>query len=138
MNAAVKTAEILGFKGSDIDFDAVIRKGFSASVVGHLKTALDMSDLVFAQYIGISIKTLQRKRASHARFTLQESDRMYRIARILAVATVVFGGEEDAREWLMQPQFILDQEVPFNLMQTEAGAQEVEDALGRIAEGVLV
>ena len=30
------------------------------------------------------------------------------------------------------------QEVPFDLMQTEAGAQEVEDALGRIAEGVLV
>ncbi len=138
MNTAVKTAELLGFKGVDVDFDSFIRKGFSSQVATHLKTALDLSDFVLAQYIGVSIKTLQRKRESHTRFTLQESDRMYRIARIMAKAALVFGGDDEAREWMMEKQFILDQAIPFILMQTEAGAQEVEDALGRIASGVLV
>jgi putative toxin-antitoxin system antitoxin component (TIGR02293 family) len=65
------------------------------------------------------------------------SDRLYRLARIFALAEEVLEDREQAREWLRSPQVGLNNRVPFVLMETEAGAREVEDLLLRIEHGVL-
>ena len=135
---AQKAAELLGIKSGDIDIDSAIKRGFSPKEVSHLQKALNLSDLALSRFIGISIKTLQRKRTHCSHLTLQESDRIYRIARIFAQAAIVFGDIAEAREWMMDRQYILGNEIPFILMQIGVGAKEVENALGRIAYGVLV
>jgi putative toxin-antitoxin system antitoxin component (TIGR02293 family) len=53
------------------------------------------------------------------------------------LAEEVIEDREQAREWLRSPQVGLDNRVPFVLMETEAGAREVEDLLLRIEHGVL-
>jgi putative toxin-antitoxin system antitoxin component (TIGR02293 family) len=51
-------------------------------------------------------------------------------------AVKVFGGIEEARQWLNSPQFGLGGAVPLDYAETEIGAREVENLLGRIEYGV--
>jgi len=46
------------------------------------------------------------------------------------------GSVENARKWMNTPNRSLDNARPFELLATETEAREVEDALGRIADGV--
>jgi putative toxin-antitoxin system antitoxin component (TIGR02293 family) len=59
-----------------------------------------------------------------------------RYARLLGRAAVVMESLENGRRWLASPQVGLGGEVPLSFAQTEVGAREVEDLLGRIEYGV--
>lgn len=138
----------LGLEDSDIKpeerdkgmltFDAIIRKGIPYAKVHLVKTALNLTDTEFADYLGISLRTLQRKRDSQEKLSIPEGDRLFRIARIFALAVSVLESEEMARNWLHRAQRGLGGRVPIQVIQTEAGAQEVEDLLEKIEYGVLV
>ena len=66
-----------------------------------------------------------------------ESDRVYRFARIIALAEDVFEDRDEALEWLNSPQHGLGGLLPFVMLQTDAGACEVEELLVRIDYGVI-
>ena len=51
-------------------------------------------------------------------------------------AVEVMESEKNARQWLTAPQFGLGGAVPLEYAETEVGAREVEDLLGRIEQGV--
>ena len=51
-------------------------------------------------------------------------------------AVEVMESEENARKWLASPQAGLGGAVPLEYAETEVGAREVEDLLGRIEYGV--
>jgi len=136
----------LGLKESELrerdkgmfTFDALIRKGIPYSKVRLVKSALNLTDNEFADYLGISLRTLQRKRGSREKLSIPEGDRLFRMARIFALAVSVLESEEMARKWLRRPQRGMGGRVPIQVIQTEAGAQEVEDLLEKIEYGVLV
>jgi putative toxin-antitoxin system antitoxin component (TIGR02293 family) len=58
-----------------------------------------------------------------------------RFARLLGKAVEVMGNEEAGREWLTTPAFGLGGAIPLDYAETEAGAREVENLLGRIEYG---
>ncbi len=58
-------------------------------------------------------------------------------ARIIELAIRVLEDEEKARNWLQKPQYGLGGAVPIELLQTEAGAKEVEELLWRIEYGIV-
>lgn len=58
-------------------------------------------------------------------------------ARILKLATAVFEDKQKAISWLSRPQVGLGDKVPLEMIETEDGAREVENLLGRIEHGVL-
>ncbi len=95
--------------------------------------ALPMDQL--ARKLGIARATLHRRKVS-GRLGADESDKVLRFARLLAQATDVFGGVEEARQWLSFPQYGLGGAVPLDFAGTEVGAREVEKLLGRIEYGV--
>lgn len=138
----------LGLKDSDLKprerdkgmltFDAVIRRGIPYARTRLVKAALNMTDSEFADYLGISLRTLQRKRDSREKLSIPEGDRLFRMARIFALAASVLENEDMARKWLHRAQRGLGGRVPIQVIQTEAGAQEVEDLLEKIEYGVLV
>jgi putative toxin-antitoxin system antitoxin component (TIGR02293 family) len=51
-------------------------------------------------------------------------------------AIAVFGSRESALDWLRSPQFGLGGKIPLRYAETEVGAREVADLLGRIDYGV--
>ena len=94
-------------------------------------------------------RTLTKRRARRQPLSLEESNRLARVTRVLAAAVETFGGDPTApasdatREatrraalWLRRPSPALDGETPLGLCTTDAGARIVEDELGRIAFGV--
>lgn len=76
----------------------------------------------------------RRKRAD--RLLADESDRLFRLARIAAEAARVLGSEEKAARWLHEPNRALGGDTPLSLLDTEIGARRVEEILGRIEYGV--
>ena len=85
--------------------------------------------------LGISKATLHRRKAE-GRLDQAESDRVVRFAKLMGKAVEVMESEENARHWLAAPQFGLGGAVPLEYAETEVGAREVEDLLGRIEHGV--
>lgn len=68
--------------------------------------------------------------------TPEQSDRLVRVARVLAAAEETFGSREKAGAWLCRPTVALGGERPLHLLDTDEGARRVETLLGRIAHGI--
>ncbi len=136
-------AEVLGGKkilkkniGTPAQLVTLIREGLPANILPTIATELSMDRSAVAKVVGISGRTLSRRIASHSRLTADESDRMVRLARVLALANETLGDRAKASRWLQTPNRVLDGNTPFELLDTDAGVQSVETVLGRIAYGV--
>jgi len=93
-------------------------------------------DRELAALLGISEKTLSRGRAAGGRLDPVASDRLFRVARIGALAIGVFESEAAAADWLKRPQIGLGGRVPLELLTTDVGRDQVEKLLLRIEHGV--
>jgi putative toxin-antitoxin system antitoxin component (TIGR02293 family) len=119
---------------SEHDMREAIRQGFPAAVVEELmrSSALTLKELATA--LDLSPRSLQRRRLS-GRLARYESDRLYRLARIIALADEFIGDHEKAVRWLKRPNRALGGIAPVEALDTELGARQVENVLGRIAYG---
>lgn len=86
--------------------------------------------------LNVSGRTAQRRQTQGA-LSEDESDRLYRVARVTQMAERVFDSKEKAREWLKKRNLALQGEVPLELLATDAGAELVTDELTRIDYGDL-
>src|SRR6266581_3594031 len=112
-----------------------IQKGLRFSELETLQNSIDMPFEQLAAKLSISRSTLQRRKAV-GRLSPDESDKVMRFSRLLEHATNVFGDVNKARAWLKFPQRGLGGAVPLDYAETEVGAREVDNLLGRIDYGV--
>jgi putative toxin-antitoxin system antitoxin component (TIGR02293 family) len=80
-------------------------------------------------------RTLARRRKER-RLRADESDRLFRMSRVAALAEQVLGSRESAAAWLHRPNRALGNAAPLRQLDTDLGARQVEDVLLRIAHGV--
>jgi len=138
-------AEVLGgrkvFGKSDwspLAWTAQIERGFPFHALDRLKEALGLNDREISCALDVSAKTASRWRhAEKTRLPVSVSDRIYRFARLFALAEQVLEDKDAARGWMHDEQVGLGGRSPIELMRTEAGAREVESLLVRIEHGVL-
>ena len=116
------------------DLQAAIRKGFPHSVIDELMRSADLTLNELAAALDLSPRSLQRHRRQ-GRLASYESDRICRLARIVALAKHYLGDRETAVCWLKRSNRALGGKVPIELVDTEIGARSVEKILGRIAYG---
>lgn len=116
------------------DLQAAIRDGFPQRVVEGLMEAAHLSVKEVASALDLSSRSLQRRRRQ-GRLARFESDRIYRLARIVALAKSSLGSRETAARWLKRPNRALGGQAPLDVLDTEIGARSVENVLGRIAYG---
>lgn len=116
------------------DLIALVRHGLPTQAVdalvaqGHL-TLTELDHLVLPR------KTFYHRRKL-GRLTAGQSDRLLRVARILALAEETFANRAKAQAWLRRPTRPLAGERPLDLLDTEEGARAVEQLLGHIAHGI--
>jgi putative toxin-antitoxin system antitoxin component (TIGR02293 family) len=89
-----------------------------------------------ADELVIPRRTLSHRRQKSQRLTLEESDKLSRIARLTTRAAETFGSQEDAVGWLREPNGALAGQTPLALLRSGEGAVLVEQILGRIDHGV--
>ena len=109
-------------------------KGLPAESFDRLRGALDVPAADLAEAVHITPRTL-RRRMQQGRLTPDESERLLRLVRLFEQAVDVLGDETRARRWMTTPLPVLGR-APFLYADTEPGACEVEQVLGRIAHGV--
>jgi len=101
----------------------------------HKKSGLTLERI--KQVARLSEGSLARRKQS-GKLSPDESERMLRLSRIFELASALFDGhQQEARQWLETPIPALGDQRPLDLVQTEPGAREVEDLIGRIEHGVL-
>jgi putative toxin-antitoxin system antitoxin component (TIGR02293 family) len=89
-----------------------------------------------ARAIRLPQRTIARRKQER-RLRAEESDRLVRLARLGAQAAQLFGSEGKAVEWLRRPNRALGRHAPLELLDSDLGARQVEDVLGRIQHGVI-
>jgi putative toxin-antitoxin system antitoxin component (TIGR02293 family) len=135
MSAQSHAIEIVGVKaGPGLDVVQLVRRGLPVETV---QFVLDSGRLSSAE---IDRVVLPRKTLAHRRklgtLTPEQSDRLVRVARVLAAAEETFGDRQKAATWLRRPTTALAGEKPLERMDTDEGAREVEHLLGRIGHGL--
>ena len=99
----------------------------------------------FATYSGFAIRdlldvvipprTLKHRRERKEPLSIDESDRLARVARLYDLGVKVFGDREKARRWLSKPKHRFEERTPLSMMRTELGGRGVEEMLIQIDEG---
>lgn len=86
----------------------------------------------------IPSRTLQHRRSRREKLTLEESDRVLRMIRVLSAAEAVYCTRERALAWLRRPHPRLEGRPPLSLLKTDTGSRMVEELFVQIDEGMFV
>jgi len=118
------------------DLARATRAGLSVDSLDTLAGELSIQRVAVARLLGISERTLTRRATSNGRLTAVESDRVVRLARILALAKETLGNMEKASRWLQTSNRALEGDKPIDRLDTDIGVRSVEQVLGRIEHGL--
>jgi len=113
-----------------------VKRGVGYDEFEELRVRLGVSASRLAAVIGVSERTLSRRK-QEGRLQPDESDRLYRIVRLYRRAVEVLG-ERSGALWLTTPKRFLGGKTPLEFADTEIGAYEIDQTLGRIEHGVFV
>lgn len=119
-----------------LDVHKDIQQGFKYACAQVVAARLGLSDQELAEVLGVSLRTLQRIPDASSLMNPQMSDRLFRLAYIVAMAEYVLEDETAAHQWLTEEQRGLGGQKPLAMIASEAGYREVENLLGRIEHGV--
>jgi putative toxin-antitoxin system antitoxin component (TIGR02293 family) len=113
----------------------LVRRGLPFASLTATADRLHLGREEVSSLLMVPERTLSRRKKEE-RLQPDESDRLFRFARIAAETLDVLGDWDKASRWLRQPNRALGGEPPLHLLDTDAGTQRVEQLLGRIAHGV--
>lgn len=143
MAAAEQIAKLLGGEKvlkkavrSDIEFVPLLRKGLPVASLEAVTRELELSLDAAAESLGLALRTIARRKQENKPLDLTESERVLRMARTLAHAIEVLGSVEKARRWMRKDNRALGNASPLSLLDTDVGAEAVDDVLTRVEHGV--
>ncbi|MCL1077287.1 DUF2384 domain-containing protein [Parashewanella spongiae] len=116
---------------------AAITKGYQFYVCENLLKKTKMSQLEFQSITHIPMSTLKRRLKNKERFSTQESDVIYRFAKIVELSIELFATEEKAMQWIRSEIRGLDYKKPIDMINTSIDFQSVKDLIGRLQHGVV-
>ncbi len=110
---------------------AGLQFGMATQLAKHTGIALNR---IF-EAVNLSPRTMERRRLQK-RMTTDESQKITRFARIVALGDEVFADSTVTSQWLQRANRALNGIAPIDLLDTDAGAREVEAVLLRLEHGV--
>ncbi len=115
----------------------LVRKGLPLRVIDRLAEAFGAPADQILALIGLSRATGYRQKARRgAGLRAVQSDRAFRLARVMTLAQNVLEDDRNAREWFHEPNRALQGERPIDLLDTETGTEQVMRVLNQLEHGV--
>ncbi len=114
---------------------AALRAGLPCTEFDRVAKALRVSAEFLAESLGASLRTIRHQQKKSGRLSLENSERVVRVARLLNLARRLFAEEAAVAEWFARPAPALGGRTPYELLDTETGAREIEDTLQGLAYG---
>lgn len=113
----------------------IVKEGIPFAFLQRFARHVGETDNNVLAKIGVTGGTVDRRRKAEI-LKPDESDRLYRLARVTEMAERVLEDPIKARDWLKIKNRALGGVTPFSLLDTEPGVVMVEDVLNRIEFGV--
>ena len=115
----------------------VIREGVPYSLFNLIQDLTPFSDDYWADFLGISTKSLNRYKQSEKSFKSIQSEKIIEMAEVTHVGLDVFGDMRKFKLWLETPNFSLGNLKPMELLKDSYGKELVISELTRINYGIL-
>ncbi len=114
----------------------LIRSGIRIDAFDRLSKTIGVTAKELAAVTDITTRTLARRK-KEGRLHADESDRLVRVALLFEQAVALFEGDkEKASQWFRSPKKAFGGASPLEFSDTEIGAQEVSELIGRLEHGV--
>jgi putative toxin-antitoxin system antitoxin component (TIGR02293 family) len=126
------------FREKLADYSSVVkrsREGLSYAALEALAARYEISTPTLVHVLHVPARTLARRKKERG-LRPDESDRLLRLARIAALTEETLGNRKKAASWLDRPNRALGGVRPLELLDSELGAQQVEQILGHISHGI--
>jgi putative toxin-antitoxin system antitoxin component (TIGR02293 family) len=118
---------------SEADLARIVARRIPLRALTHF-TRSGFSEQEVAEYV-IPPRTRRHRKVRREPLTVDESDRLVRLARIQTMTEDVFGDATKANKWLREPLGILDGRSPLEVARTDSGARLIEQILAKIDWG---
>ena len=130
-------AKVLGRRArAPEDLAERVREGFPFATLAAVMDQYGISRDVLCDILHLSRRNFLRRK-EQKRLAPDESDRLYRQARVLAHADRVFEDPDESADWIHAPNASLGKQQPLTLLDTDIGVQQVDQVLGRIEHGIV-
>lgn len=111
------------------------REGFPSTTLSRLSGSLGWTRAALIEQLGIAPRTAARRLTRREALSTTESERVLRLARVLARAIDVFESRDAAKQWLQEASTALGERKPIDLLATDIGTEVVLNELGKIDHG---
>lgn len=116
-----------------------IREGVSFDFFNLIKEKTPFNDEDWANFLGISTKSLQRNKAKDSFvFKPIQSEKIFELAEVTSLGNEVFDDEQTFYSWLNTPSFALGNLKPIELLKDSYGKEMVLGELYKIDQGIFV
>jgi len=137
MTVAATVESVLGVKSKRHDTRLAlaysIEHGLPVSALDRVAALIAPDDARF-KFRLVPKATLERRRNTTKRLTLEEGEKLARLAKVFSVALDIYRDAEKVREFLRRPHMMLDNKAPLDVaLTTGPGADAVINVLGRAA-----
>jgi putative toxin-antitoxin system antitoxin component (TIGR02293 family) len=112
-----------------------VRAGLPYRSVETVAERFDLRREELSELLAVPQRTLARRKRER-RLEPDESDRLFRLARLATRGVGVLGSADKVARWLKAPNRALGGRAPLALCDTDLGVRQVEEILGRIEHGV--
>lgn len=114
-----------------------IRKGLPYKIFNQIKSFTPFTDADWAEYLDLSLKTLQRYRDDKDfYFKPIHTEKIFELAEVTNFGMEVFGSSEKFYSWLNTPSYALRNHKPVELLRDSYGKEMVMAELNSIEYGI--
>jgi putative toxin-antitoxin system antitoxin component (TIGR02293 family) len=113
-----------------------LERGLPSSALAEIAAILGLPKARIIEGLKLVLRTVTHREKTHQRFSAMESERLYRLVRVRALAREIFSADAAVAEWLNAPDRGLGNRAPLEMLATDLGAQKVESLLRAMMHGV--
>jgi putative toxin-antitoxin system antitoxin component (TIGR02293 family) len=128
-------SQVFGARAARLDLLEEVERGLPVRAYEAVAEALELTPLEEDGLLQVSLRTRARWK-KRARLDAATSDRLVRLARILALAVLVLESRENAVGWLREPSPALGGRSPLAAVASDPGAEKVSNMLYQMEHGV--
>jgi putative toxin-antitoxin system antitoxin component (TIGR02293 family) len=126
----------LGVQGTHLDLMEQVEKGLPAAVFDRFSTLIGVPREELASAIHTTTRTIARRKRAEMALDRTAGERLVRLALLYKRSSEILGDEDLTRQWMRTPREAFGGRTPFEMASSEIGAEEVEDLLTRVEQGV--
>ena len=127
--------QVFGTGSARVDLLREVERGLPRRAYEAVAEALELTPVEEDRLLQVSLRTRARWKG-RARLDSATSDRLVRLARILALAVLVLESRENAVAWLREPSNALGGRSPLAAVASDPGAEKVSNMLYQMEHGV--